>query len=477
MDDPLGSAEHSASVPRPGSARGARRLVIAGLAGDAGKSLVALGLIGALRRRGLRVAPFKKGPDFIDAAWLGAAAGLPGRNLDTFMMRAERLVSSAAAAANYADVAVVEGNRGLFDGLDARGSHSTAALARLIRAPVLLVIDATKVTRTAAALVLGCRALEPDLALRGVILNRVGTARQEAVIREAIHVECGVPVLGAIPRLEGQLLPGRHLGLVTAPEHPDLQGVLLRLAEAVARYFDLDAVLALAAEAGDLPAAEPAAARPERAPIRARIGVLRDRAFSFYYPENLEALQAEGAELAFISPLADAELPAIDGLYAGGGFPEVHAAELAANGPLRLALLAAIAAGLPVWAECGGLMYLSEALHEKERCHAMVGALPIAVEQTKRPQGHGYVRAVVDGANPFLPEGTELCGHEFHYSRLRSGGGSAPTVLRLERGVGLGGGRDGLRVGSVVAAYTHLHALGAPEWAAGLVSAAAGGTS
>lgn len=472
MDHPLGSAEHGAPASRPGGAAGARRLVIAGLAGDAGKSLVALGVIGALRRRGLRVAPFKKGPDFIDAAWLGAAAGLPGRNLDTFMMQAERLVASAAGAADYADVAVVEGNRGLFDGLDARGSHSTAALARLIRAPVLLVIDATKVTRTAAALVLGCRALDPDLALGGVILNRVGTARQEALIREAIQVECGVPVLGAIPRLEGPLLPGRHLGLVTAPEHPDAEGVLHRLAEAAARCLDLDAVLALAAEAGDLPAAAPA--RPERAPVRVRIGVLRDRAFSFYYPENLEALQAEGAELVFISPLADAELPAIDGLYAGGGFPEVHAAELAANAPLRLALKRAIGGGLPAWAECGGLMYLSEALHEEERCHAMVGALPLAVEQTKRPQGHGYVRAVVDGANPFLPEGTELCGHEFHYSRLRGDAGGAPTVLRLERGVGLGGGRDGLRFGSVVAAYTHLHALGAPEWAAGLVSAAAG---
>jgi len=459
------------------------RLLIAGLAGDVGKSLVTLGVIGALRARGMAVAPFKKGPDFIDAAWLGAAAGRSGRNLDTFMMPRDSILRSVGEAAGTADVAVLEGNRGLFDGMDAHGSHSSAHLARLIGAPVVLVIDATKVTRTVAALVLGCRTLDPELEIAGVILNRVGTARQEAVIREAVSKEAGIPVLGAIPRLAGEHLPSRHLGLVTALEHPRTQEVLAQLASTVEEHVDLDAILTVAGRATrlavDTAPASPAdnasvepRARPEP---RARIGVLQDRAFSFYYPENLSALEDAGAHLVPISPLEETELSDVDALYAGGGFPEMHAEELSANEGLRTALRARIEDGLPVWAECGGLMYLSETLVWDSKTLPMVGALPIAVEQKKRPQGHGYVSARVDRSNPFLPEGTELRGHEFHYSRLRSGEDPGETVFEMRRGVGIGGGRDGIHVRNVVASYTHLHALGAPEWAPGLLSAVTGG--
>jgi cobyrinic acid a,c-diamide synthase len=451
------------------------RAVVAGLSGDAGKSLVTLGLARALRARGLRVAPFKKGPDFIDAAWLGAAAGAPGRNLDTYLMSPPAIAGSLAKAARGpapADLALVEGNRGLFDGFDARGSHSTAQLAKLIGAPVLLVVSAAKVTRTVAALVLGCRALDPELPLAGVILNRVANGRQERVIRQAIADDVGVPVLGAIPRLDSEHLPSRHLGLVCAAEHPAREAALDGLAEAISQHVDVEAVRAVAAGAGSLPAA--VLPEPRRACGRpVRIGVLRDAAFSFYYPENLEALEAAGAELVFVSPLDDPELPAIDALYAGGGFPEEHAARLAANASLRDALAKAVAAGLPVWAECGGLMYLSRGLVRDGATYPMVGALPIVVEHTGRPQGHGYVAARVDAENPFLPAGTRFTGHEFHYSRL-SNPPRVDTVLALERGVGVGQGRDGLRVGNVVATYTHLHALGVPEWAASLVQAARG---
>lgn len=448
------------------------RAVVAGLSGDAGKSLVTLGLARAFRARGVRVAPFKKGPDFIDAAWLGAAAGAPGRNLDTYLMSPAAIAGSLSRVARSADLALVEGNRGLFDGFDARGSHSTAQLAKLIGAPVLLVVSAAKVTRTVAALVLGCRALDPDLPLAGVILNRVATSRQEKVIRQAIADDVGVPVVGSIPRLDAEHLPSRHLGLVCAAEHPEREAALEGLAKAVSEHVDLEAIRAVAATAGGLPAA--VLPEPRRSGGRTvRIGVLRDAAFSFYYPENLEALEAAGAELVFISPLADAHLPAIDGLYAGGGFPEEHAAKLAANASLRSELASAIAAGLPVWAECGGLMYLSRGLVRDGVQHAMVGALPVVVEHTERPQGHGYVAVRVDAQNPFLPAGTRLAGHEFHYSRL-----TAPpaidTVLAMERGNGLGQGRDGLKVGNVVASYTHLHALGVPEWAPSMVQAARG---
>ncbi len=331
-------------------------------------------------------------------------------------------------------------------------------------------MSATKVTRTVAALVLGCKALDPDLRLAGVILNRVGTGRQEDVIRRAVEADAGVPVLGAIPRLEGRPLPSRHLGLVCADENPEREVALDGLAEAVARYVDVEAVCSVAESATGMPGA----LVPERARgdgRLARIGVLRDAAFSFYYPENLEALEAAGAEIVPISPLADRKLPPIDALYAGGGFPEEYAAPLAANESLRTELASAIAAGLPAWAECGGLMYLSRALVRDGREHPMVGALPVVVEHTPRPQGHGYMAATVDRANPFFPVGTRLLGHEFHYSRV-VGASGGETALAVERGAGLGGGRDGLMVGNVVATYMHLHALGTPAWATSFVQAA-----
>jgi cobyrinic acid a,c-diamide synthase len=449
---------------------GLPRIIVAGLAGDTGKSLVTLGLARTLVRRGRRVAPFKKGPDFIDAAWMEAAARAPGRNLDTYLMSPPAILASVERASRGADLALVEGNRGIFDGVDARGSHSTAQLAKLIGAPVLLVVNCAKATRTVAAQVLGCRALDPDLPLAGVILNRVGTRRQEAVIREAVLADAGVPVVGSIPRLEVEHLPSRHLGLVCAGEHPARETALDALAGAVEQHVDVEAVCAIAASAGGMPGVVvPEAPRSQG---RARIGVLRDAAFSFYYPENLEALEAAGAELVWISPMADRVLPAIDALYAGGGFPEEHAEALAANEELRSALRAAIAAGLPAWAECGGLMYLARAILRDGREYPMVGALPIAIEQTKRPQGHGYMAAMVDRQNPFFPVGTRLVGHEFHYSRVASDALSLEAVLSVERGVGLGQGRDGLAVGNVVASYLHLHALGTPEWAPALVRAA-----
>ena len=450
------------------------RVIVAGLAGDTGKSLVSLGLIRALRGNDLRVAPFKKGPDFIDAAWLGAAAGCLGRNLDTFLMPRSSILLSLSNAAKEADIAIVEGNRGLFDGMDASGSHSTAELAKLIGAPVVLVVDATKTTRTVAALAKGCQVMDPDLSIAGIVLNRVGTSRQEKIIRKAVSHETGLEVLGAIPRLSEQHLPSRHLGLVTAMEHPDMEEALGKVGEAVAQHVDVNAIIELARAAA--PIETPTNSKKEF-PTRSRalIGVLKDEAFSFYYPENLTALQEAGAELKTISPLRDHDLPQIDGLYAGGGFPEVYAQKLSENKELRSALKERIDGGMPVWAECGGLVYLSRALIQNDISYPMVGALPVAVEQTTKPQGHGYVKARVDKKNPFIEEGVNIKGHEFHYSHLLGELGEIPTALSLERGVGVGNKRDGIQVGSVMATYTHLHALGTPEWASGLVSASVEG--
>ncbi len=446
------------------------RLVIGGLAGDTGKSLVTLGLGRSLVRRGWRVAMFKNGPDFIDAAWLGEAGRGPGRNLDTYLMSPAAVAGSLERASRSADIALVEGKRGMFDGADVKGSHSTAELAKLVGAPIVLVVKATKVTRTIAAFVLGCKALDEDLPLAGVILNRVGTGRQESLIRRVLAVETGVPVLGALPPLEGQPLPTRHLGLVCAAEHPQREAALEALADAVDRHVDVESICAVASRARALPGA--LAAEPELVEgPRVRIGVLRDAAFSFYYPENLEALRAVGAELVEVSPLQDRALPAVDALYAGGGFPEEHVRALSANAPMRASVAAALADGLPAWAECGGLMYLARAIVRDGRHHPMAGALPIVVEHTPRPQGHGYMAATVDRPNPFFPVGTRLLGHEFHHSRV-VGALGGDTVLAVERGAGLGHGREGLAVGNVVATYMHLHALGTPGWAAALVTAA-----
>ncbi len=446
------------------------RLVIAGLSGDSGKTLVALGLARALREAGLVVHGFKKGPDFIDAGWLAAATGRPCGNLDTFMMPAAALGTSLEAAAD-ADIVIVEGNRGLYDGVDAEGTHSTAGLARRLGAPVILVVDTTKVTSTVGALVLGCRAADPELNLAGVVLNRVATRRQEDVIRAAVARLAGVPVVGAIPRLTGGgPLPGRHLGLVTAAEHDDREGALAAAGAAVASHVDLAALREIAARA---PAVElqvlPAITAAEGRTVR--VGVLRDEAFTFTYPENLERLRAGGAAIVDVSTRDPGTLSGLDALLIGGGFPEVHVSRLAEGAAFAAALRGAVAGGLPVYAECGGLMLLARELVVNGVAYPMTAVLDLVVEQTSRPQGHGYEVAVVDRRNWLFAPGTELVGHEFHYSRVVAGGDGGRTVLDVRRGRGIDG-RDGIVSGNVWASYLHLHALATPSWAAGLLAAA-----
>lgn len=445
------------------------RIAVAGLSGDSGKTLLALGLARAFTRGGLDVAPFKKGPDYIDAAWLGAAARRPGRNLDTFLMD-DAALGSALATSGGADLIVVEGNRGLFDGVDARGTHSTAALAKRIGAPLLLLVDVSRMTRTAAALVAGCRAFDPDLPLSGVVLNRVATARQETLVKETIESSCGVPVVGALPVLpETTRIPRRHLGLVTAAEHVFAEELIERSAQAVIGHVNLDRVFGFARGASERHFADEA--RPARG-APARIAIVRDEAFSFYYPENLEALEACGAELVFVSALANEAVPDVDAVYVGGGFPEVYAARLAAAGSFLSSLREAAGRNVPIYAECGGLMLLARSLAVDGTSHAMAGILDLDVAQERRPQGHGYAVARVDRPNAFFPEGARVAGHEFHYSRVAGGGDAGKTVMALERGSGVSGGRDGVSSGSIFATYIHVHAGGSPAWADGLAATA-----
>jgi cobyrinic acid a,c-diamide synthase len=445
--------------------------VIAGLRGGSGKTTLALGLIAAWQQRGGEVVPFKKGPDYIDAGWLTMAAGQPCYNLDPYMMSGEQILDSFWQHTEGARGAVIEGNRGLYDGLDAEGSCSTAELAKLLQAPVLLVVDATMVTRTAAAAVLGCQHLDPDVPIRGVILNRVAGPRHEKMLRTTIERYCRVPVVGAIPKLKEDDFPERHMGLVTAEEHPEAREAILARIQIVEQYLDLEKLITIANQAPPLNW-KPAYPRKRiskayRQPV---IGVIKDSAFQFYYPENLEALENRGARLVTVNSLHDTTLPALDAIYIGGGFPETHAEQLAANDQLRQALRAVIEAGLPVYAECGGLMYLGRNLNIKSSTYPMIQALPIDFQLEKKPQGHGYTRLEVVQANPFYPVGTTLKGHEFHYSRVtRFDLNPTSLAFAMKRGTGIMDGKDGVCYKNIVATYTHVHATGTPEWAEGLI--------
>ncbi len=453
---------------------GCPRVMICGLRGSTGKTLVALGLISAWRARGLSVAPFKKGPDYIDAAWHSRAGTRPCRNLDTFLMSEEAIRRSVGQHGRSADVTLIEGNHGLFDGVGAEAKASSAELAKLLQAPVILLVDCTKTTRTVAAMVLGCQHMDPELPLAGVLLNRVATPRQERAVQAAVQEICGLPVLGSIPRLSDLTFPERHLGLLTPAEHPAAVHPIAVARDAVEAHVDLVAIRALAATAPPLTwTAEPESGTG-RSPRRSlRVGVVRDSAFTFYYPENLEALERLGAEVVPINALTDSGLPSLDALYIGGGYPETHAAALAANVDFRRALRHEIEAGLPVIAECGGLIYLGEAMVMDGIAHPMVGIFPVTFELGKRPWGHGYACVEVDGANPFFALGTLLRGHEFRYSYARSvRTEELRAAFRMQRGTGFDGERDGLVYKNVLASFCHFHAAGTGEWASAIVAQA-----
>jgi cobyrinic acid a,c-diamide synthase len=457
----------------PGIAR-CPRLMLCGLRGSSGKTLVALGLIGAWTARGIRVAPFKKGPDYIDPAWHSRAGSLPCRNLDTYLMGEAEIRRAVGRHGSAADLCLIEGNHGLFDGVGAEATASSAELARLVRAPVVLVVDCTKTTRTVAAMVLGCQHFDPELNLAGVLLNRVATPRQQRSIRTAVEETCGVPVLGSIPRLTDLAFPERHLGLLTPAEHPAVVEPIRIAREAVEAHVDLEALRALAASAPPLAwTEEPSAPEGHGAHPPVRIGVVRDSAFTFYYPENLEALERLGVTVIEVNALRDAALPDLDALYIGGGYPETHAAALAANVAFRADLKRTIEAGLPVIAECGGLIYLSEAMVMEGISHPMVGIFPVTFELGTRPLGHGYAVAEVTEPNPFFAPGMILRGHEFRYSYAREAGGQGLSLaFRMQRGTGFDSKRDGLLYNNVLASFVHFHAAGTPQWAESLVTQA-----
>ena len=472
------------------------RIIVSGLRGGSGKTILSLSLISIFRKKGLKVTPFKKGPDYIDAGWLALASGRECFNLDLFMMTpAQALQSFLSHTADKTEIAVIEGNRGLYDGVDHEGTYSTAGLSKLLKAPVILIVDCTKVTGTVAAMVLGCHMLDPDVPIKGVVLNNIAGSRQESVIRKAIDHKCGLPVVGAIPKLKKELFPERHMGLTPFQEHLEVNEAIEAIAEIGLKYLDIDTIFDIAHKADPLKLGTGHKRRNSQLATPnsqlVKIGVIKDSAFQFYYPENFEELQKRGAEIVEVSALTRKKLPDIDALYIGGGFPETHAIALAENEAFKKSLLKAIEKGLPVYAECGGLMYLGKSLVLENKTYPMVGALPLVFSLEKKPQAHGYTIIEIEHDNPFFKKGGSYKGHEFHYSRVLEiegddthmkphfskggqGGFSEQIYMafKMKRGKGIKDGLDGICYKNVLATYTHLHALGCPEWADGMIKCA-----
>ena len=443
---------------------GMARVFVSAAHKSAGKTTVSIGLCAALAARGLEVQPFKKGPDYIDPLWLSAAAGRACRNLDHNTMTPAEIGTLFRRHAGSADIAVIEGNKGLHDGVDLEGTDSSAALATLLRAPVVLVIDAGGITRGVAPLLLGLRGFAPRMRFAGVILNKVAGARHEAKLRAAIERYTDLSVLGALPRNDAMVIAERHLGLVPANEARGAAERIARVGSAVAAGIDLDRLLEAARAVSPLRGrlhAQRTAVTP-----RGRVGVARDAAFSFYYPDDLDMLREEGFATVPFDALRDPHLPPdLDGLFIGGGFPETQMDALEANASLRADIRAAIAGGMPVYAECGGLMYLSRSITWQGTRRAMVGALPGDAVMQTRPQGRGLVRLRETGLSPWpnLPS-APIAGHEFHHAALLNLPPETRFAYDVLRGHGITGDADGIVLRRTLAAFTHLRGVGPDPW-------------
>ena len=447
------------------------RIFVSAAHKSSGKTTVSVGIVAALRARGLAVQPFKKGPDYIDPLWLSVAAGRDCHNLDFHTMGHDEIRSEFVRRSAGADLSVIEGNKGLHDGVAPGGADSNAALARLLAAPVVLVVDTRGITRGIAPLLCGYRDFDPEVRIAGVVLNRVGGERHEAKLVRAVQDYTDLPVLGAIGRVPELALDVAHLGLIPPAEVAAAGGRVERVARRIEKDVDLDRVCGAAARAGafDVASASPPPAAAPRA-RKVRIAVARDAAFCFYYPGDMEALEAAGARLVPFDTLRDPVPPEADGIFIGGGFPERAMDALEANAPMRASLRERITGGTPAYAECGGLMYLARRIRWNGRSREMVGAIPADVAMHRRPRGRGYVVLEPTGDAPWTPCARgALHAHEFHHSSLENvenpSGPGWRYAYRVRRGHGIDGERDGIVIGNLLASYGHLRDVEGCRWA------------
>ena len=437
------------------------RVFISAAHKSSGKTTVSLGLCAALNARGHAVQPFKKGPDYIDPMWLGFAAQRACYNLDFHMMQRTEIAQCFADHAADARISLIEGNKGLYDGLDLDGSNSNAALAKLLDVPVVLVIDARGMTRGVAPLILGYQAFDPAIQIAGVILNNLGGSRHESKLRAVIEHYTHVEVIGAVQHDASLQITERHLGLIPANEQHAAQQKMQQVGARIAEQVDLDRLLAIADSAEKLSWDDTPSVSPASGPLR--IAIARDQAFGFYYSEDLDTLRASGVELVSVDTLHDQTLPEVDGLIIGGGFPEVFMAQLEANRSLRTDIHTHIERGLPTYAECGGLMYLANSIQWQNQKRQMVGSVPGNVVMHDRPVGRGYARLQPTGDNIWA-ESAEIPAHEFHYSSLENMPADARYAYRVTRGQGIDGAHDGYLNHNLLAAYVHRRGTGPRGW-------------
>ena len=435
------------------------RVVIAGACSGVGKTTISVGLMSALKEAGFTVQSFKVGPDYIDPSYHSAVTGRPAGNLDAWMVPQDQIIELFTRESASADIAVVEGVMGLYDGASGMNEEgSTAQIAKVLRCPVILVIDAYAIARTAGAVVLGYRRFDEKVNIAGVILNRVGGASHTAWCKQAIEDATGIPVIGALPRNKEIELPERHLGLIPTPEREPLDKFYAKTTRFIRSNVDLGAVVKIAKAAPELPTVKHPIYPAAKCPGTAVIGVAFDEAFNFYYSGNIDLLAAYGAEIKHFSPIHDKALPAdVDGLYIGGGFPEMLAKELEANEAMRHSIKRAVDSGMPVYAECGGLMYLTEAIVDfTGESFKMAGVLHGKTVMIKKVLLN-YAVADVTRDNPLSSAGNRLKGHEFHSSEIVDLPADAEFAYHLQRGVGIVGGRDGWMHQNALAAYLHVH--------------------
>jgi len=446
------------------------RFLISAAHKSSGKTTVSIGLSAALTARGLKVQPFKKGPDYIDPMWLSAATGRGCRNLDFYLMRREEIQTMFARHTQDADIALVEGDKGLYDGLELDGSNSNAALAKLLHLPVILVIDTRGMIRGVAPLLLGYQAFDREVNIAGVILNHVGGSRHESKLRAVVEHYTDVPVLGCVQHDKALGIVERHLGLMPSNEAETGAQHIAEIGRLIGAQVDMEHLIQIAESAPPLALPRAPQEVHDIAPSL-RIGIAQDAAFGFYYADDLDGLRAAGAELVPFSPIKDKQLPRVDALFLGGGFPEVFARELEANHSLRTEIHAAIEAGMPAYAECGGLMYLARSITWKGEKHHMAGVVPGDVVMHEKPVGRGYVRLKETASFPWPSDSppASIMAHEFHYSSLENLPANLSYAYEVERGYGIDGTRDGLVYKNLLAAYTHLRSLEGYNWAARFV--------
>lgn len=440
-------------------------LLIAAPGSGSGKTTLTLGLMAALRRRGLNVAPFKVGPDYIDPGHHAAVCGRPSHNLDGWMCGRETVQQTFTRAVAGTDIALIEGVMGLFDGISGSSEEgSSAEIAKWLGIPVLLVVDARSQARSFAALIKGFSSFDKGLKIAGVIANRVGSERHRQLLQESLETTPGLPpLLGCLPRQEEIGLPERHLGLVTAEDLSKEEDITAQLADWVEEHLDLDRLIQLATDSAVEVASEGQAEPKSR--NRIRIGIARDRAFCFYYPENLSFLEQAGAELVPFSPLTDSELPAgLDGIYLGGGYPELHVEQLAANRGLIEQLRQQAEEDLPIYAECGGFMYLCRSIDKQ----SLVGVFPTEAQMLPKRKALGYRSVELLEDTLLGPAGTRARGHEFHYSEIDAAE-TLPRCYRLGRRDGEELGTEGYRYKNVLGSYVHLHFGSNPQVAVNFV--------